>query len=145
MSETPILYLRSFHYGEGPTAFGKIVARVGSRYGVLHALVHETQGPLELHAQTRLTERANFTRVPDADWQGWIRTEMLRASAIIIDRSVPSEGLSWELDQALKHAEPSKIILLTKQGIVGSTPPNIWNIWNITAVRQLTEEIQWLE
>jgi hypothetical protein len=128
MSEAPILYLRSFHYGEGPTAFGKIVARVASRYGVLRALVHETQGPLELHAQTRLTERANFTRVPDADWQDWIRTEMLRASAIIIDRSVPSEGLSWELDQALKHAEPPKIILLTKQGTVASTPPNIWNI-----------------
>jgi hypothetical protein len=128
MTSVRILYLRSFHYAEGPTAFGAIVARVASRFGVLLALVHQTQQRTDVHAKTRLTERAELFRVPDESWQRWILDEMQCASLVIIDRSVSSEGLSWEVEQALTLLSPEKLILLTKRGVSLVAPPGAWTL-----------------
>jgi hypothetical protein len=101
---------------------------VASRYGVLLALVHQTQRPVELHAETRLTERAELAQAPNETWQNWIEEQMVRASAIIIDYSVGTHGLSWELDRAVSLVDPSKILLLIHKGIVVRTPANVWTL-----------------
>jgi hypothetical protein len=127
MAAAPILYLRSFHYTEGPTALGRIVARVASRYGVLRALAHRTQSPLHLHAETRLTERVEFMRADDQGWQDLIEAEMARASVIIIDGSVATEGLRWECERATNLVDSSKVIVLTKQN-QPAFDPKLWGL-----------------
>lgn len=127
MSAAPILYLRSFHYTEGPTALGRIVAPVASRYGLLRALAHATQSPLQLHAETRLTERVELMQSVDSDWQDLIEAEMARASVIIIDGSVETQGLHWECERAAQLTNPSKVILLTRK----DRPAPDLKLWNL--------------
>lgn len=128
MARAPILYLRSFHHAGGPSAFGRIVARVASRYGPLVALIHEKQSALQLHAETRLTERAELEAASEKSWQSWVERRMDQASAVIIDATVSSPGLSWELELALKRMDATRIILLAQKETAVACPANVWRI-----------------
>jgi hypothetical protein len=126
MAQNPIVYLRSFHHSEGPTAFGKIVMRVAPRYGVVIALAHGLQPESAFQAQTRLTERPKLSRVSDEIWQEWVERELARCSAVIIDGTGGTEGVAWELDRALTLVERHRIIVLQQEGTGSDLDPGIW-------------------
>jgi hypothetical protein len=115
----PILYLRSFSYTDTPTAFGKIVAPAARQYGVVVALAHESQTPRGLHAKTHPFEQATLSVVADEVWQSWVTAQMQRAAAVVLDRSVETVSVAWELEQAVGLLGEGRVAVLSQ----ASQPP----------------------
>jgi hypothetical protein len=112
----PILFLRSFRNTEGAHAFGRILSRTASRYGVVVGLVHATQRPSDLHRLARVTDHGQFHLVSDDQWQMWVLANLQRCSAVIIDVSVETGSVSWELENARRIAGPHKLLVLRQPG-----------------------------
>jgi hypothetical protein len=125
-SHEQIVYLRSFRYSETKSAFGGIVSKVASRYGVLAGLAHETQRPSEIHEKTRLTDRGNLAVVSNEMWRNWVENHLKKCSAVIIDHSVGTESLDWEVQRARDLVDHSRIAILAE---VGSLPDKVSDVW----------------
>jgi hypothetical protein len=68
----PIVYLRSFRY-EGSTAiFGRAVAPGLAPFGVIRALVHESQTGRTLLSKTSIWQFGVLATVSDASWRSWV-------------------------------------------------------------------------
>jgi len=127
-SHTPIVYLRSFHNPEVKSAFGGLVAVVASKFGVLQALVHASQPASDLHALTHMAQRAQMTRVPDEDWQEWVEDRLRCCSAVIIDYTVGTESVGWEIQRAQDLVPSSRIAILVQQGTAFEKPQGIFTL-----------------
>lgn len=112
----PILYFRSFRYADGPTAFGRIVSKAARHYGVLMAIVHESQTGSSLQRLTGFADQANTAVLPDQEWQAWVLKRLETASAVIIDATELSESLAWELDAARTRVGVDRILVLVGKG-----------------------------
>ena len=75
-----------------------------------------------------MTERAELAQASEESWQSWVEQRMARASVVIIDGTVSSAGLSWELDLALKRMDAARIVLLAQKGAAGAAPPGVWRL-----------------
>jgi hypothetical protein len=99
-SEAPILYFRSFHYADGPTTFGKLILKIASQYGVVVCVVHESQKGSDLLRYARFASQPITVILPESQWREGVTHLLKSASAAIIDVSLMSEGLQWELETA---------------------------------------------
>lgn len=111
MSFFPILYLRSFRYANGPTAFTKIISGPSSRIGVVFALAHKLQPPSELHGQLSFDKQAHASLISDEDWKIWLIQKLRVAFIVIIDLTIESDSLSWELSESLRLVPNQRIII----------------------------------
>ena len=112
----PIVYLRSFHYKESMEVFANLIAPVASQFGVITCLVHEKQKGSDIFAKTHITDQGQTFTISDQFWQDWVQDKLKRCSAVIIDSSVGSESVHWEIVTANKLVDPNRIILLHKEG-----------------------------
>jgi hypothetical protein len=112
----PIVYLRSFHYKESTEVFADLIAPVASQFGVITCLVHEKQKGSDIFAKTHITDQGQTFTISDEYWQDWVQDKLKRCSAVIIDSSVGSESVHWEIVTANKLVDPNRIILLHKEG-----------------------------
>jgi hypothetical protein len=110
MSETPILYLRSFSSAATKDLFGKVVAPVASRHGVLVGIAHEAQPSRELFGVSHPTDRGRFFACSDDDWRVWIETKLTQSSFVIADVTVETVGLTWELELARERLGDERIL-----------------------------------
>jgi hypothetical protein len=118
----PILFLRSFRSTEAADAFGRILTRTASGYGVVVGLVHATQRSSDLHRLARVTDHGKFHLVSDDQWQGWVLAHLKRCSAVIIDVSVETGSVIWELANARRIAGPDKLLVLRQEGASATIP-----------------------
>lgn len=114
MTNCPIVYLRSFSQENAPRVFQKVITEPANRYGVLVALVHKTQSASDLQASSDMLEGSQFSGSSDDNWQTWVANEIARASAVIIDCSIATEGVRWETQRAMKNTDPDRIALLAQ-------------------------------
>ena len=128
LSNRPIVYMRSFNLPLVSTAFGKIVAPAARGIGVVVALVHKSQSTSAIHAETNLASRANLDMVPDEEWRGWIRDQLRSCSAAVIDASVGTEGVAWEVKAALDLVGKDCIGVLYSTTEQPSVPEGIWTL-----------------
>lgn len=108
----PVLFLRSF---EDPNA-GKVcesVFRIVSSNWPVKFLVHYLQTASEL------AERFGLFSPPQVsfrkhDWQAWVVKETGRASGVIVDVSMQTPGIMFELElvRSLFSADPKRVLLL---------------------------------
>jgi hypothetical protein len=127
-SRTPILYLRSFRYDAGPRAFGRIVSKTARWYGVPVAIVHQTQPASALQRFTSIADQAAASLLPDTAWQEWMLAQFDTAEAVILDASLWSESLAWELDAARDRLGADRIVVMAAQGSAHVLPQDLFAI-----------------
>jgi hypothetical protein len=113
----PILYLRSFHQEEAPAVFGRAIAPALTSFGVIEALVHRTQTGSSLLSQASIWQFGLFATVSDADWQSWVNDGISRCSLIVIDCSVRTESVDWELQLARREMPSNRVLGITNDAI----------------------------
>ena len=128
LARAPIIYLRSFQYSDGPAALGRIVGKVASRFGVIFAVVHAEQKGSDLLAHSRLTEQPQVSTVPNEKWRDLIVSRLRACSAVLIDRTVSSDGLQWEIRKAQELVGPSRIGILQRKGTSMTSVPGVWTL-----------------
>lgn len=114
--EHPILYLRSFGYSDVPTAFGRIVNKATRPFGVVVAIVHQTQPESALTRYTNIADQPRVAVVPDSKWQQWVVDQLRNATAVIIDLTVGTEGVAWELEVARSSGDARRVLVLLREG-----------------------------
>lgn len=112
LGHRPILFLRSFSEPGGSETFGRIVAPVASRYGVVTGLVHTKQSASTLQSRTKMAHHGHFSAVSDEEWPDWVRGALRNCSAVVISVGAP---LTAGLENEVKWAEelaPDRTVLL---------------------------------
>ena len=112
--DRPILYFRSFVSDKNKNNFTDIIGLVGAQYGVVTGLVHTKPHSEEFRKVMRISERARLFMVPDNKWKEWVLSYMKKASAIIIDFEVKTEGVKWEVDKSKEICGEEHVIILDK-------------------------------
>lgn len=112
LRDNPIIYLRSFHYTESPLVLGKILLPSILWFAPLLAVTHKLQPPEEIYSKITLHEVPTLYSVSNEKWQNWIEQCFSKASVIIIDCSVQSPGVMWELDLAKTILPKDRIIVI---------------------------------
>jgi hypothetical protein len=113
--ESPFLYLRSFHDSNSSVVLAKIIMPAAGRFAPVLSTAHSLQPPEELYRKTNALTTARLTVLPDGAWQEWILTVLPRCRAVLIDASVASGSLLWELEQARAALPPQKIAVLAQE------------------------------
>jgi hypothetical protein len=112
VSRRPILYFRSFHYQNGPMAFGKIISKAARRFGLIEGLVHHRQLASSLQSSVDITEQGRFYAATEKEWKNWVQNRLQSGIAVIIDQTEDTEHLKWEIEQAVNVIGLSRVAIL---------------------------------
>jgi hypothetical protein len=115
MKGAPIVYLRSFHSDESAIVLGKIVLPAARRFAPVVTVSHPLQ-PASRILNRGDPEMLNLSRLPDSEWHTWMTQRLRTASAVIVDSTVSSAGLLWELDAARRTLPPERIVIMVVDG-----------------------------
>jgi hypothetical protein len=110
--QRPIVYLRSFQHQYANQVFGRTIAPALSSYGVIMGLVHNLQTGSRLFSRTSLWQFGWMAVVPDGRWQEWVSTALNRASLAIVDCSVVTESVLWEIRTAVNALDVTRIAVI---------------------------------
>lgn len=113
MSQRPFLYLRSFSSPEAALIFSNVIMPALHRWGVVSGLVHAKQTSGALHREVPVLWRAAFEHVPDDRWRSWVRARLERCEGVIIDVSVESQSVHWELETATQILGAGRVMILS--------------------------------
>ncbi len=108
----PVIYLRSFHYDDAAKVFGEAVAPALTPFGVVKGLVHSQQTGGALFSRTSIWQLGLMTTVPDARWRDWVTKALRSAGLVIIDNSVPTESVMWEISSALHYVDRRHVLVI---------------------------------
>jgi hypothetical protein len=117
VARSPVLYLRSYSDDLAGTFFGKVLAPAVGARAVLIGLVHEMQTSRQLHRQAALAHHADVYVLSDHDWQRWVVASLQGSLGVIIDVSVMTPSLRWEIEQALRHLSAERVLLVSRTDI----------------------------
>lgn len=109
----PIVYLRSFQYEGAATTFGRAIAPALAPFGVINALVHGSQTGRVLLAKTSIWQFGLLTTVSDSAWKNWVSHAIARCKLVVIDCTVRTESVDWEIETALRQRDPDRVLLMT--------------------------------
>jgi hypothetical protein len=115
MHRHPIVYVRAFRNQTAPLVFAKVVAKATRRVGVLVGLAHRLQRPSDLQTGLEVVEQADFAVSPDDAWQSWMTEVLQRAAVVVVDATIESASLDWEIDQALRAVGANRVAILSPQ------------------------------
>ena len=110
--QRPIVYLRSFQHQHANQVFGRAIAPALSGYGVIIGLVHNLQTGSRLFSRTSLWQFGWMAVVPEGRWQEWVSTALDRASLAIVDCSVVTESVLWEIRTAVSALDVTRIAVI---------------------------------
>jgi hypothetical protein len=127
-SASPILYLRSFRFADTATAYGRVVARAARPFGIVVAIVHEAQTGSTLMRFTSPLDQPQVAHPTDDAWQDWVRRQLATASVVLVDATVLTENVTWEIDSARSIVAPSRIAVLVECGAKVATPEGVATI-----------------
>lgn len=113
--ERPILYLRSYHDHNTSLVLAKIVLPMAVRFAPVLATAHALQPPEELYRRANSLISVRLKLLPNAAWQEWILAVLPRCQAVLIDVSVASASLLWELEHARAVLPAERIIVMAQE------------------------------
>jgi hypothetical protein len=111
----PVIYLRSFRYERAAEVLGSAIAPAVAPFGVLKGLVHGQQTGSTLMSKASIWQFGLMATVPDAHWQDWVTKALRTASLVIIDCSVLTASVIWEVGQALLHVNRQRVLIITSE------------------------------
>lgn len=122
LAKAPVIFLRSFSSDASAELLGNCVAPAIGGTCVVSALVHPLQTSIRLHRATHSAWTATSIVVGDVQWQSWIVQQFRKATAVVVDATVLSENLRWEIDEALRVLTPSAVTILVPVERVAAFP-----------------------
>ena len=111
--QQPIVYLRSFHHQDAAEVFGRAIAPAIARFGVVKALVHTRQTGGALLSKASIWQFGLMATAPDEHWQDWVTEALRTARLVIIDCSILTDSVKWEVDAALQHVKRQCVLVIT--------------------------------
>jgi hypothetical protein len=123
----PIIYLRSFHYDGATETFGNAIAPAISRFGVVEGLVHGEQKSSNLIARASIWQFGQMIAVLDGQWKDWVTNALRYANAVIIDCSVLTKSVTWEIVEAFRSVGRHRVLLIANESTpdIGATGAQI--------------------
>lgn len=115
--ENPILYLRSFHDQNLSEVLAKIVMPEASRLGPVKSVAHDLQPASEIYRRATAIDSARLFVLSSKDWQESIAALLPHCRAVILDVSIPSQSVLWELEQARLQLSKERILVLVRQDV----------------------------
>lgn len=112
--ERPLLYLRSFHDRDADRVLAKIIMPAAGRFWPVLAVAHALQPPEALHRKTNVLTATPLTVLPDSGWRQWVEGVLPHCRGVLIDVSVASGGVLWELERARALLAPERIAVLAQ-------------------------------
>ena len=109
----PIVYLRSFQYEGAAATFGRAIAPALAPFGVISALVHGTQTGRVLLSSTSIWQFGLLATVSDTAWKNWVSDAIARCTLVVIDCTVRTESVDWEIQTALRERDPDRVLVMT--------------------------------
>jgi len=109
----PIVYLRSFRHEGAGKIFGRAIAPALAPFGVIRALVHESQTGRVLLSSTSIWQFGSLETVPDASWQSWVSDAVRSSSLAVIDCTVRTESVDWEIQTSLRELDAGRVLVMT--------------------------------
>jgi hypothetical protein len=125
MSSRPALYFRSFHHPHIGPLFGKLLAPTVGRRLVLEPLVHRAQLAAAIYRKAHPGWHGRALVLPDEGWQARVEEKLHDCSVVLIDVTVPTETLAWEIQTALEIVPHERIACVLPRGAARSLPRSI--------------------
>jgi hypothetical protein len=118
----PIIYLRSFRHDDAAEVFGRAIAPAIAQFGIVKGLVHSHQTSGTLMSRASIWQFGLMATVPDEYWQDWVRKALCSARLVIIDCSVLTGSVMWEINTALQHVNRRGVLIITNDQVpIGTT------------------------
>lgn len=146
---SPIIFLRSFQQADVGRLFGRVVLQAASRVGHVLSIVHDRQRQAGLMRWGSLADHAGTVVVPDEEWEAWLTERLRSAHAAIIDVSVPTPGVLWEVSQSMRLLHDRLLIVCAEDKTAdGQLRPPVLIVYgtsrpNLRAARQ--QMTTWLD
>ena len=85
---------------------------------------------MKLFKNAEISKHARFYTLSSDDdrWQSWVTEHLHRCSAVLIDISVDSDGLKWELDRSQELVSRERILVLQEIGSKLPIPSQVCSI-----------------
>lgn len=122
LRQHPFLFLRSFRTEKTDVIYSKIIAEPCSKRGVVVAVVHDKQIPGEInhaahyidwaYALVMDEESLAGRRASQETWKQQIAQLIPACTGVIIETSIMTESITWELNEAVKLIAHKKIVFL---------------------------------
>jgi len=109
----PILYLRSFHHDRAVEIFGSAVSPALAPFGIIKGLVHQKQRASVLLSRTSIWQFGTMLTVSDDHWQEWVLRSLKNVRLVVVDISILTESILWEIDRVLENVDRRKILIIT--------------------------------
>jgi hypothetical protein len=127
LTRFPVVYLRAFSSDNVFHTFTSVIAPAISSVHVIVGLTPKGERKKLIKGHFGPSTAALYV-VPDKVWQVWVQRELERAYAVILDFSVPTENLTWELGEALRVCDRSRITMFVQDGMYIDAPQEIGRI-----------------
>jgi hypothetical protein len=111
----PIVYLRSFRHDGAAITFGRAVAPALAPLGVIRALVHGKQTGSTLLSRTSIWQFGLLATVADEHWQSWVGEALAQATLAVVDCTMPSKSVDWEIRTSLEKLGPRRVLVTSAQ------------------------------
>jgi len=111
-----VLYLRSFHDDQAGRVFAEVLTPALHRTVAVTGLVHVAQPMSDLSRNVPLLWRSRFVAIADQNWRAWVERHLEAALAVVVDVSVATDSVTWELDRALAVLPPERLLVLHRTG-----------------------------
>jgi hypothetical protein len=123
--QQPVIYLRSFHYDDAAEVFGDAIAPAVAPCGVVKGLVHSQQTGGALFSRTSFWQLGLMATVPDARWKDWVTKALRSARLVIIDNSMPTGSIKWEIAAALQAVDPRRVLVIARDQAATNTTVDV--------------------
>jgi hypothetical protein len=123
LSRRPIVYLRAFSQSAVFRTFHNVLSPALASKHVLIGLTPSKERKQLIKTRLGLSVASLYV-VPDEVWQAWVQRELGRAYGVVVDLTVPTDNLAWELAETEKMCRPEQVIRLVRPEDSNSTLPN---------------------
>jgi len=122
IARNPIVFLHPFKHEATPEIFKKAVVTEGMRFGVVRTLSPAERPLWSLGGRSDLLEVPNVETTSDDQWQDWVRERLRCAYVVIIDYSLETGNLDWEIEQIRAWVDDERVLVLQSSSSTARAP-----------------------
>jgi hypothetical protein len=119
--------------------YSEIISRVASRFGVVKGLVLDVDGEGALVEQVQMHNRPLLQLSDHEGWRTWVEKDLSVACMAIVDTSVDSESVQWELKTARKYLGDDRVLAVDANALLTAVHTSTDSNGNLERLREELE------